>query len=166
MRIRRLAISAAFAAGLASLPISAASAQYYAPCSPFPLAWPFCAVGAIVGTAETIATAPFWALSGAPYYGYYPPPYYPAPSYYAPAYYPPPAVTYAPPPAAAPEAAPGAPRPLAPPPATHSAAGYAPPLDRNAYYFCPTSKAYYPYVAKCRVAWRSVPITPPHLPPR
>jgi hypothetical protein len=71
MRIPRLALSAAFAGGLAVLPISAADAQYYAPCSPDPLAWPFCAAAAIVGTAATIATAPFWLLAGAapPYYG-------------------------------------------------------------------------------------------------
>jgi hypothetical protein len=37
MRIRRITISAAFAAGLATLPLSAANAQYYPPCSPFPL---------------------------------------------------------------------------------------------------------------------------------
>jgi hypothetical protein len=61
--------------------LSGASAQYYAPCSPFPLAWPFCAAGAIVGTAANIATAPFWLPAGAP------PPFYPARPYY---YYPPP----------------------------------------------------------------------------
>ena len=46
MRIRRIAISAAFTAGLATLSISTAKAQYYPPpCSPFPLSWPFCVVG-------------------------------------------------------------------------------------------------------------------------
>jgi hypothetical protein len=97
MRIRRIRISAAFAAGLAALPLSAAKAQYYPPpCSPFPLFWPFCVAGAVVGTAVTIVTAPVWALTGGPpyyyraYYGqpYYPsPPYYYAPGYYAPPYY-------------------------------------------------------------------------------
>jgi hypothetical protein len=88
MRIRQIAISATFAAGLAALPISAAKAQYYPPCSPFPLFWPFCVAGALVGTAATIVTAPFWALSGTPlyHYGYYGPPYNP--------YYPPPAPAY------------------------------------------------------------------------
>jgi len=164
MRVPRIAISAVFAAMLAALPISAAKAQYYAPCSPFPLAWPFCAAGAVVGTAATIATAPFWLLSGTrPYaygyyaYGYPAPPYYPAASYYAPAYYAPPSSTYAPPP---PQAAPGQPVPP-PPPTTHAPAGYAPPPARDAYYFCPTSKRYYPYVATCPVAWRPVPIIPP-----
>jgi hypothetical protein len=161
MPIRRMAMSVAFAAGLAALPISAARAQYYdpyyAPCSPFPLAWPFCLAGAIVGTAATIATAPFWALAGIPPYGYYGPPY-------APAYSPPPYVTYAPPPAAAPQAAPGALTPLMPPPPrTHPPAGYAPPPVRDVYYFCPASKSYYPYVARCAVAWRRVPTTPPKL---
>src|SRR5258708_37649494 len=74
----RTAISAVFAAGLAALPISAAKAQYY-PCSS-PLSWPFCIAGAAVGTAATIATAPFYAVAGGPYY-YYGQPYY-APAYY------------------------------------------------------------------------------------
>jgi hypothetical protein len=88
MLIRRIALLTVFAAGFAAAPLSSASAQYYAPCSPFPLAWPFCAAGAIVGTAANIATAPIWLSAGAPppfSYGYYP-----APGYYPPAYYPPP----------------------------------------------------------------------------
>jgi hypothetical protein len=66
MRICQIAISGTFAAGLAALPISAAQAQYYPPCSPFPLFWPFCVAGALVGAAATIITAPFWALTGTP----------------------------------------------------------------------------------------------------
>ena len=91
MRIHRIAISAAFAAGLATLPLSTAEAQYYPPCSPFPLFWPFCVAGAVVVTAATIVTAPLRALTGAPPFGYYPPPPYyyppppPPPGYYAPA---------------------------------------------------------------------------------
>ncbi len=152
MRIRRMAMSAAFATGLVALPLATAQAQYYAryysPCSANPLAWPFCIAGAVVETAATIATAPFWLLAGAPPYssGYYAPPYYPAPSYYAPAYYAPSYASYAP--------------PLPPPATARRAAGSAPPAG-NAYYFCPTSKAYYPYVATCPVAWRPVPTTPP-----
>jgi hypothetical protein len=162
MRIRRMALWVAFAAGLAALPVSAARAQYYdpyyAPCA-FPLAWPFCVASAVVGTAATIATAPFWALAGVPPYGYYGPAYYPAP---AAAYYPPAYATYAPPPTAAPQAAPGAPTPLTPPPpGTHPPASYAPPGVQDVYYFCPASKTYYPYVARCPVAWRRVPTTPP-----
>ena len=45
------------------------------PCSPFPLFWPFCVAGAVVGTAAMIVAAPVLALTGAPPY-YYPPPYY------------------------------------------------------------------------------------------
>ena len=91
MYIRRLAFPAALVIGLATTPFSTATAQYYyAPCSPFPLAWPFCAAGAIVGTAANVATAPFWLLSGAP------PPFNPAPrpAYYGPAYYAPPPPPY------------------------------------------------------------------------
>jgi len=53
---------------------------YPACSSPFPLFWPFCVVGAVVGTAAMIVTAPVRALTGAP-------PYYYAPGYYAPPYY-------------------------------------------------------------------------------
>jgi hypothetical protein len=83
MPIRPMAISGLFAACIAALPLSAATAQYYyPPCSPFPLSWPFCIAGAAVGTAAAIATAPFQAVAGAPYY-YYGYPYY-APAYYYP----------------------------------------------------------------------------------
>ena len=78
--IQRTAISALFAAGLAALPLGPANAQYYPPCNPFPLSWPFCIAGAAVGTAATIATAPFYAVAGEPYY-YYGQPYY-GPTYY------------------------------------------------------------------------------------
>jgi hypothetical protein len=86
MRIRRFAFPAAFAAGLVLAPFSTAEAQayYYPPCSPFPLAWPFCAAGAIVGTAANVVTAPIWIPAGAP------PPFQPVPRYYAPPYYAPP----------------------------------------------------------------------------
>jgi hypothetical protein len=93
MRIRRIAALGLLAAGLASAWSPDAKAQYYAPCSPFPLAWPFCVAGAIVGTAANIATAPFWLPAGAP------PPFYPARYYAAPAYYyppPPPPYYYGP----------------------------------------------------------------------
>ena len=80
----RFATSALFAATLAVLPISAANAQYYYPCHPFPLTWPFCIAGAAVGTAATIATAPFRAAAGYPYYHYYGQPYYYGAGYYYP----------------------------------------------------------------------------------
>jgi hypothetical protein len=89
MRIRRIMISAAFAAVIAALPLSTANAQYYPPCSPFPLFWPFCVAGAVVVTAATIVTAPIWVLTGTPPYyygGYYRPPYYPPPAPYGPGY--------------------------------------------------------------------------------
>ena len=79
----RIAVSALFAAALAALPLSAANAQYYPYCNPFPLSWPFCIAGAAVGTAATIATAPFYAVAGAPYY-YYGQPYYYSSGYYYP----------------------------------------------------------------------------------
>jgi hypothetical protein len=93
MRIGRILISAAFAAGLALMPASAKAQYYYPPpCSPFPLFWPFCVAGAILGTAAVIVTAPFRALAGAPPF---PPPFYgpplPPPPYYPPGYPPPPA---------------------------------------------------------------------------
>ena len=106
MRIRRITISVAFAAGLATLPLSPAEAQsnpsqsnppqyypsqYYPPCSPFPLEWPFCVAGAVLDTVATIVTAPIRLLTGAPPFGYYGPPYYPPPPYPPPpGYYPPP----------------------------------------------------------------------------
>ena len=96
MNIRAIAARAVFAAGLAALPLAAAKAQYYPPCSPFPLFWPFCVVGAVVGTAAAIVTAPFAALAPPPppyYYGYYGRPFYPPPP---PGYYPPPNSPYPP----------------------------------------------------------------------
>src|SRR5262245_23839375 len=104
MGIRPIAIAAAFAGGLAALPLTAADAQYYPPCSPFPLFWPFCVAGAVVGTAAMIVAAPVAALTGVPPYyygGYFGPPYYPPPPAYAGRYYPPPrdyAGRYYPPP--------------------------------------------------------------------
>ena len=87
MRITQIAISAAFVTGLAVLPLSTAQAQYYGPpCTPFPLTWPICVAGAVVGTAAAVVSAPF-----RPYYYYGPPPgrYYapPPPPYYPPPYY-------------------------------------------------------------------------------
>jgi hypothetical protein len=93
MNIRAIAAPAALAAGLAALPLAPANAQYYPPCSPFPLFWPFCIVGAVVGTAAAIVTAPFAALAPPPPY-YYPRPFYPPPP--PPGYYPPPNSPYSP----------------------------------------------------------------------
>jgi hypothetical protein len=85
MHLRRIAVLAAFVAGLAALPLGSAKAQYYTypPCSPFPLAWPFCVAGAVVGTAAAIVTAPFQAFAPPPYYyAYYPPPRHRRPHHY------------------------------------------------------------------------------------
>lgn len=90
MLLQRIAVFALVAAGLAALPFAPAKAQYYGPpCTPFPLTWPFCVAGAVVGTAAMIATAPFRAVAGGPYYygygygyGYAPPPPYYPPRYY------------------------------------------------------------------------------------
>jgi hypothetical protein len=61
--LMRIATAALFAAGLAVLPPSDAKAE----CS-FPLAWPFCVAGAAVNTVASIASAPFYGVSGSPYY--------------------------------------------------------------------------------------------------
>ena len=79
------------ALGVAVMPL-AAEAQYPI-CPPNPLAWPFCAAGAIVVGATTLIAAPFVVLSGGPYYhgygyGYPPPVYYQPTPMPAPAYYP------------------------------------------------------------------------------
>jgi hypothetical protein len=92
MRISRIAIPVVVAA-LAVLPLASAKAQYYGPaygppCTPFPLTWPFCVAGAVVGTAATIVSAPFRAVAPPYYYGPPPPRYYaPPPAYYPPPYY-------------------------------------------------------------------------------
>ena len=81
MCIRRIMIASAFVVGLAVLPLSTAKAQYYPACSPFPLGWPFCVVGAVLDTTAMIVTAPIRALTGPPplyYGGYYGQPYLPA----------------------------------------------------------------------------------------
>ena len=80
MRMSRIAISSALATTLV-LPLSGAQAQYYPTCPPFPLFWPFCIAGAVVGTAAAVVTAPVRALVPPPYYPppYGPPPYAPPP---------------------------------------------------------------------------------------
>jgi hypothetical protein len=91
MRMTQIAIPAVLAAGLAALPLSAAKAQYYGPpCTPFPLTWPICVAGAVVGTAAAVVSAPFRAAAGYPYSYYGPPPgpyYRPPPPYSPPPYY-------------------------------------------------------------------------------
>ena len=98
MQIQRIAISVVFAAVIAALPLSA-RAQYYPPCSPFPLFWPFCIAGAVVGTTAAIVTAPFRAVAAPPVYPYgvpYQPGYPPQPYPYQSPGYPPPPYGYPP----------------------------------------------------------------------
>jgi hypothetical protein len=71
---------------------------------------------------------------------YYAPPYAYAPNYgYAPVYVQP---TYAQPVYAQPYSAPAQ-------------------QQANAWYFCPSSNGYYPYVRQCPGGWEQVPTTPP-----
>jgi len=70
--------------------------------------------------------------------GYYPAPYY-APYYYPQPYYYPPAYYYAPPPVIE--------QPVITAPA------------ENYWYWCPSAKAYYPYVSSCPEGWQAVPAT-------
>jgi hypothetical protein len=86
MHWKRITLSAALVAALATLPFSNADAHRW---RGGPLFWPFVAGAAVVGTAAAIATAPLRAAA-APYYYYPPPPapyYAPPPAYYAPGYY-------------------------------------------------------------------------------
>ena len=61
---------------------------------------------------------------------------------------------------AAPPTVAAAPAPQAPPPPAPqaSAPGAAP---SGVWYYCDSSKAYYPYVSECKEGWRQVPATPP-----
>ena len=44
--------------------------------------------------------------------------------------------------------------PASPPPATA-------PVPTNYWYYCPTTKGYYPYVKECSVGWQRVQAAPP-----
>ena len=81
---------------------------------------------------------------GFPVYGprYYPAPYYayPAPYYV----YPPVVVQSSPPPVYV----------------ERSTAQAAPAQAQGDWYYCPESKAYYPYVAQCASGWQRVPAQP------
>ena len=75
-----------------------------------------------------------------------------APLWYpAPYYYPPPVYYYPPPVVAAPAA-----------PPVYIEQGQAPaPRAEQYWYFCPDSKAYYPYVQSCASTWQRVAPRPP-----
>jgi hypothetical protein len=74
--------------------------------------------------------------------GYYPAPYY----------YPPPPVYYYPPPVVV--------APAAPPVYIERGQAQAAPGDQY-WYFCPDTRAYYPYVQNCASAWQRVVPRPP-----
>jgi hypothetical protein len=103
-----------------------------------------------------------WGVNiGIPLYwpGYYPPYANPAPAYAypAPAYaYPAPAYTY-------PAPAYSYPAPAVAPSAPYAQQGYpqAAPAPQQDWYYCPNSKAYYPYVRECPGGWQGVPAQPP-----
>ncbi len=81
-----------------------------------------------------LGVGPWWW--GYPYGYAYPYPYYPNPYAYPYGYaYPYPSISPAPP------------APTAPPP--------------DVWYYCPSRKAYYPYVSSCPEAWQTVPTRPP-----
>ena len=96
-------------------------------------------------------------MAGSPYYYANDVYYVEAPGGYAVA---------APPAGAEPVAVPAAP-PVAPPPAPP--ASPAPPAGATAqpaagmWYYCESSKSYYPYVSECREGWRAVSPTPPGM---
>ena len=76
---------------------------------------------------------PYW---GGPFWG---PGWYPAPYYY------PPAVIVAP--------------PAAPP--VYVERNDAPAQSQGYWYYCETSRGYYPYVKECPGGWKAVPPAPP-----
>jgi hypothetical protein len=66
------------------------------------------------------------------------------------------------PPADAVETAP--PAPMDPPPPQAGMPGAAPQSSTSAsWYYCESSKTYYPYVSECREGWRAVPAVPPQV---
>ena len=89
--------------------------------------------------------AHFGVVVGVPAYWYYPSPYY----YYPPYAYYPPYSSY--PPAGAPAAA----------YIERGDARAAPGPDQDSWYYCPETKAYYPYVKQCAGGWQRVAPQPP-----
>jgi hypothetical protein len=94
---------------------------------------------AAAGTASAHGGVRFGFSFGYP--GWYPAPYYYPPPVY---YYPPPVVA----------------APAAPPIYMEQSRTPAPPAEQY-WYFCPDSKAYYPYVQNCGSAWQRVAPRPP-----
>lgn len=85
----------------------------------------------------------YWLVSGA----YYP---YAAPVYPYPDPYVPPTVVVTQPQQPVVVEAPAQP-----------ATTMVPPQSTNVWYFCESSKSYYPYVSQCPEGWKQVPATPP-----
>jgi hypothetical protein len=110
-------------------------------------------IGLALAAAGVIAAAPAFGHGGrvriglglhfGPYWGPYwgPGPYwYPAPAYYP--YYPPVVVA-------------------APPAPAQYVERNDQPLQSGYWYYCETSRGYYPYVKECASGWRAVPPAPP-----
>ena len=98
-------------------------------------------VAATAGTASAHGGVRFGVGFGFGYPGWYPAPYYYPPPVY---YYPPPIVA----------------APVAPPVYVEQSRTPAPPAEQY-WYFCPDSKAYYPYVQNCGSPWQRVTPRPP-----
>jgi hypothetical protein len=112
-------------------------------------------VGVIVPVLPPAYTT-VW-IAGVPYYYANDIYYRPAPSGYAVAA-PPEATTYTEAPAGSP--APQAPQ-TPPVPSAPPAASAAPQAGNGLWYYCDSSRAYYPYVSECKEAWRPVAAVPP-----
>jgi hypothetical protein len=100
------------------------------------------------GTAEA-ARWHVGVVVGGPGYFYAPGPYYyaPPPYYYPP--YPPPVVIQSEPDAYVQRSD------------MNESGGSAPESSSGTWWYCPTSKSYYPYVKECSSGWQEVPATPP-----
>lgn len=129
-----------------------------------PAAGSFAVVSPPVGIIAPVlppAYTTVW-IGGAPYYYANDIYFLPTPGGYAVAA-PPAGTTYteAPsgPPPAAPPSAPPLPQAAPPAPPTAQASG-------GTWYYCDSAKAYYPYVAECKEAWRPVPANPPQVRPQ
>lgn len=112
--------------------------------------------------------APFWPAPVAPAWAFAPPGWGAPPpwAFVPPAWAaPPPPWGAQPSPWTAPPPS-NAPAPPAPPPPAAPPSGAVTPPAETAWYFCPTAKGYYPYVARCTVAWQRVPTVPPDAQPR
>jgi hypothetical protein len=50
---------------------------------------------------------------------------------------------------------------MSPPPPAGAAPGASGQAAAGTWYYCESSKSYYPYVSSCSEGWRSVPASPP-----